>query len=51
MKAYLLGILIWQSNTSVSDREQELSIPQLRFHHQLSAGVLHGFDGVEHEVD
>src|ERR1700676_1094148 len=46
----LIHLLRWQSHARVSDRELELTVLQLRLHRKLSAGVLHGFDGVEHKV-
>src|SRR6202140_612662 len=46
----LIHLLRWQSHARVTDRELELTVLQLRLHRKLSAGVLHGFDGVEHEV-
>jgi len=39
-----------QPRACITDREQELTILQLRLHRELSARILHGFDGVEHEV-
>src|SRR5580692_7209781 len=39
-----------QSWPSVADRQQYLTVPQLRFHRKLSAGFIHRFNGIEHEV-
>src|SRR5580704_16959044 len=46
----LIHLLRWQPHARVTDRELELTVLQFRLHRKLSAGVLHGFDGVEHEV-
>src|SRR5580700_9472725 len=46
----LIHLLAWQPHASVTDRELELTVLQLRLHRKLSAGVLHGFDGVENQV-
>src|SRR5208282_5986905 len=46
----LIYLLRWQAHARVTYRELELTVLQFRLHRKLSAGVLHGFDGVEHEV-
>src|ERR1700690_1864094 len=46
----LFHLLPRQPHASVTDGEEQLTILQLRHHCKLSARVLHGFDGVEHEV-
>src|ERR1700676_3828837 len=46
----LIHLLRWQPHARVTDRELELTVLQLRLHRKLSAGVLHGFDSIEHEV-
>src|ERR1700722_8384116 len=46
----LVSTATWQSRTGVADRELELAVLQLRFHCKLSACVIHGFDGVKHQV-
>src|SRR5882757_1563190 len=46
----LIHLLRWQADACVTDRELELTVLQFRLHHKLSAGVVHGFDAVKHEV-
>src|SRR5437588_12101459 len=46
----LIHLLRWQPHTRITDRELELTVLQFRLHRKLSAGVLHGFDAVKHEV-
>ena len=46
----LIHLVSWKSHARVTDRLQQLRILQLSLHRELSARVLHGFDGVEHEV-
>src|SRR6266481_9261567 len=46
----LIHFLRWQPHASVTDRELELTVLQLRLHRKLSALLPHGFDGVEHQV-
>src|SRR6266571_7305409 len=46
----LIHLLHWQPHARVTDRELELTVLQLRLHRKLSAGVLHGFDAIKHEV-
>src|ERR1700722_6442320 len=46
----LIPLLRWQSHACITDRELELTVLECRLHRKLSAGVLHGFDTVKHEV-
>src|SRR5882672_27477 len=49
-RKHLVHPLSWQPHACVTDRELELTVLQFRLNRKLSAGVLHGFDGIEHQV-
>src|ERR1700691_1232984 len=46
----LIHLRRWQSHAGVTDRELKVTVLQLRLYRKLSAGVLHGFDAVKHEI-
>src|SRR6266404_7127989 len=49
-RKHLVPPFSWQPHACVTDRELEVTVLEFRLHRKLSACVLHGFDGVEHEV-